>query len=77
MEIRYAFQELDKLPEGYKVPDDRTKPWGTAHAVLCAKDAVDGAPFAAINADDYYGKEAFKIIYNHLANAQDGEKADF
>ena len=77
VESRYAFQELDKLPEGYTVPADRTKPWGTAHAVLCAKDAVDGAPFAAINADDYYGKEAFKIIYNHLANAQDGEKADF
>ena len=77
VEIRYAYQELDKLPEGYTVPEDRTKPWGTAHAVLCAKEAVDGAPFAAINADDYYGKEAFQIIYNHLANAQDGEKADF
>ena len=52
MEIRYAYQELDKLPEGYTVPEGRTKPWGTSHAVLCAKEAVDGAPFAVINADD-------------------------
>ena len=77
VEIRYAYQELDKLPEGYAVHEGRTKPWGTSHAVLCAKEAVDGAPFAAINADDYYGKEAFKIIYDHLANAKDGDKADF
>ena len=52
VEIRYAYQELDKLPEGYSVPEGRTKPWGTSHAVLCAKEAVDGAPFAAINAED-------------------------
>ena len=77
VEIRYAYQELDKLPEGYTVPEGRTKPWGTSHAVLCAKEAIDGAPFAVINADDYYGKSAFKTIYNHLANAQDGEKFDY
>ena len=71
MEIRYAYQELDKLPEGYSVPEGRTKPWGTSHAVLCAKDAIDGAPFAVINADDYYGKSAFKTIYDQLATTQD------
>ena len=55
VEIRYAYQELDKLPEGFAIPEGRTKPWGTGHAVLCAKEAIDGAPFAVINADDYYG----------------------
>jgi len=74
LEIRYAYQEIDKLPEGFTVPEGRTKPWGTGHAVLCAKDAVDGAPFAVINADDYYGKEALKKIYTFLENAQDAEK---
>ncbi len=71
VEIRYAYQELHKLPQGYSVPEGRTKPWGTSHAVLCAKEAIDGAPFAVINADDYYGKEAFKTIYNALQSAQD------
>lgn len=77
MEIRYAYQELDKLPAGYGVPEGRVKPWGTSHAVLCGKDAIDGAPFAVINADDYYGKSAFKVIYNYLCGAADGEKADY
>ena len=77
LEIRYAFQELDRLPEGYSVPEGRTKPWGTGHAVLCAKDAVDGAPFAVINADDYYGKSAFRTIFNALSQAQDGAVYDF
>ena len=77
VEIRYAYQELDKLPAGYTVPADRTKPWGTSHAVLCAKEAIDGAPFAVINADDYYGKDAFKVIYNALSKAEDGEKFDY
>ena len=67
MEIRYAYQELHKLPEGYAVPEGRTKPWGTCHAVLCGKEAIDGAPFAVINADDYYGKAAFKEIYKYLS----------
>lgn len=74
LEIRYAYQEIDKLPEGFSVPEGRTKPWGTGHAVLCAAEAVDGAPFAAINADDYYGKTALQKIYTFLENAQDGEK---
>ena len=77
VEIRYAYQELDHLPAGYSVPEGRTKPWGTSHAVLCAKEAIDGAPFAVINADDYYGKSAFKTIYDHLATAEDGEKFNY
>ena len=77
IEIRYAYQELDMLPDGYSVPEGRTKPWGTCHAVLCAKAAVDGAPFAVINADDYYGKSAFQVIYNYLSTAKDGEKYDY
>ena len=71
MEIRYAYQELDKLPAGYAVPEGRVKPWGTGHAVYCAKDAIDGAPFAVINADDYYGKESFRKIYDHLTTHAD------
>jgi hypothetical protein len=74
VEIRYAYQEMDKLPAGFCVPEGRTKPWGTSHAVLCAKDEVDGAPFAVINADDYYGKEGYKVIYDFLANNADDEK---
>ena len=71
VEVRYAFQELDKLPAGYTAPADRTKPWGTAHAVMCAAEAIDGAPFAVINADDYYGKTAFKAIFNQLSATTD------
>jgi len=77
MEIRYAYQELDKLPEGYTVPADRTKPWGTSHAILCAREAIGGAPFAVVNADDYYGKDAYKVIYDFLANNADGEKYSY
>ena len=71
MQIRYAYQEIDKIPAGFTVPEGRTKPWGTCHAVLCAKDEIDGAPFAVINADDYYGKSAFREIYNFLCNTED------
>ena len=70
MEIRYAYQELDKLPEGYTVPECRKKPWGTCHAVLCAADVIGDAPFAVINADDYYGKSAFRVIYEALLNME-------
>lgn len=66
MEVRYAFQELNKLPEGYAVPEDRKKPWGTAHAILSAADVID-APFAVINADDYYGCDAYKVMYDYLS----------
>ncbi len=65
-DVRYVFQQLDMLPEGYRVPEGRVKPWGTGHAVLCAKDAVDG-PFAVINADDFYGPSAYQSLYDFLA----------
>lgn len=67
VEVAYAFQSLDKLPDGYSVPQGRTKPWGTGQAVLVAKDVVS-EPFAVINADDYYGKEAFANIHNFLVS---------
>jgi len=78
LEIRYAYQEMDKgLPEGIAVPEGRTKPWGTSHAVLCAAEAIGDAPFVAINSDDYYGKTAFKAVYDRLSKACDGEKYDY
>ena len=73
LEIRYAYQEMHKIPEGFSVPEDRIKPFGTSHAVLCATEEIDGAPFAVINADDYYGKDAFKVIYNYLCNAEEND----
>ncbi len=73
MEVAYVFQELSNLPEGYQVPEGRIKPWGTAHAVLSCIDEVDG-PFAVINADDYYGREAFRLIYDYLSTHTDDEK---
>ena len=77
IEIRYAYQELHKLPAGYSVPEGRTKPFGTSHAILCAKDVIGDAPFAVLNADDYYGKSAFKVVYDYLCQAQDKKKYDF
>ena len=68
--VKYVFQEIDKLPEGYSVPEGRKKPWGTAHALLCCRGVVD-APFAVINADDYYGVHAFEKIYNYLKSIKD------
>ncbi len=70
MEVAYAFQKLDDLPEGFSVPEGRVKPWGTSHAVLAARDLIDG-PFAVINADDYYGREAFQQIYDYLSTHED------
>ena len=61
--VEYVYQSLDKLPEGFSVPDGRVKPWGTCHAVLMAKDVIH-EPFAAINADDFYGKEAYEVLPN-------------
>lgn len=69
MNVIYVYQDLKDLPEGFACPDGRTKPWGTGHAVLCCKDVLDG-PFAVINADDYYGKEAFRLIYDYLVREQ-------
>ncbi len=77
MEIRYAYQEITKLPEGFAPPADRVKPWGTSHAILCAKEAIDGAPFAAINADDYYGRSAFQTIFDYLTHNADDDKLNF
>ncbi len=73
IEVAYVYQELDKIPQGYTVPEGRVKPWGTGHAILCCKDVIDG-PFAVLNADDYYGETAFKLIYDYLINKQDDEK---
>ena len=70
MEIRYAFQELSMLPEGYTVPEGRTKPWGTTHAVLCAAEVIGDAPFVVLNADDYYGAAAFRAAYDTLSCAE-------
>ena len=73
MEVAYVYQELSNIPEGFAVPEGRVKPWGTAHAVLSCIDEVDG-PFAVINADDYYGQEAFQLIYDYLASHEDDER---
>lgn len=67
-DVKYVYQELDKLPDGYCVPEGRVKPWGTAHALLCCKDVIDG-PFAVINSDDYYGPDAYKKLYGHLTGS--------
>ena len=71
MQVDYAYQTTDRIPEGFAIPEGRVKPWGTGHAVLCAAQAVDGAPFCAINADDYYGREAFQLCYDHLSSLRD------
>ncbi|MCI8950365.1 MAG: nucleotidyltransferase [Lachnospiraceae bacterium] len=73
VETAYVYQELDVLPEGYECPKDRVKPWGTGHAVLCCEKEINGAPFAVINADDYYGKSAFKAIYDQLSYMTDSD----
>ncbi len=73
IEVAYAYQDLHNLPEGYEVPEGRVKPWGTAHAVLSAIDVIDG-PFAVINADDYYGRDAFHKIYQFLTHSEDDDK---
>ena len=77
MEIRYAYQEIDKIPAGCAVPECRKKPWGTGHAVLCAAEVIGNAPFAVINSDDYYGKSAFKSIYEALCKAKDTDVYDY
>ena len=70
IDVKYAYQELTDLPEGYTVPEGRVKPFGTAHAILAARKVVDG-PFAVVNADDYYGPEGFKAIYDYLSTTPD------
>ena len=73
VDLRYAYQTLDRLPEGFSVPEDRTKPWGTAHAAMCALDQVEG-PFAVINADDFYGRGALAAAGTFLAVAGDPDE---
>ena len=76
LQVDYAFQELDDLPAGFAVPAGRTKPWGTAHAVLAARRLIDG-PFAVINADDYYGREAFEKLYQALSTRSDDDRYEY
>ena len=71
IEVDYAYQELDKIPEGYTIPEGRVKPWGTGHAVMCCKGVVDTA-FAVINADDFYGRDAFQKLHNFLISEHEG-----
>lgn len=73
IQVEYVFQDLHNLPEGYQVPEGRVKPWGTGHAILSCLGTVD-APFAVINADDYYGSHAFQMIYDYLTTHEDDEK---
>lgn len=77
IDVDYAFQELDDLPEGFTCPKDRTKPWGTGQALLSVRGLVN-EPFIVINADDYYGKEGFKVVYDYMKNhmKENGEKLD-
>ena len=76
LETEIVFQKLEDLPAGYAVPQGRQKPWGTAHAVLAARGAVRG-PFAVINADDYYGPQAFRESYQYLSSHPDGERYEY
>lgn len=70
VKVEYAFQSIDDLPEGYFVPEGRTKPWGTAQAMLAARNVID-EPFAVINADDFYGRSAYGLLAKHLSAAKD------
>ena len=72
--VEYVFQELDNLPDGYKLPENRVKPWGTAHAILCAKDVINES-FAIINADDFYGNDAYRVISNFMDKSEGNDFA--
>ena len=76
IKVEYAFQDLNDLPEGFTVPEGRVKPWGTAHALLACDGMLDG-PFAVINADDFYGREAYQVIADFLNKGQDGDKGKY
>lgn len=76
LNVRYAFQDINDVPAGFDIPEDRVKPWGTGHAVMSVRDIVDG-PFVVINADDYYGASAFQSIYDYLSSAEDGDKYNY
>ena len=72
-DVKYVFQELDILPEGYSVPDGRVKPWGTGHAVMCCRDYIDG-PLAVLNADDFYGPSAYGYLYEFLTSGKESNE---
>jgi hypothetical protein len=76
MEVEYAFQDLNDVPEGFVIPEGRVKPWGTAHAIYCARNIING-PFAVINSDDYYGVDAFQVMYDFLTTHEDDNKHRF
>jgi len=76
IKVEYVFQDLLNVPEWFLVPEGREKPWGTAHAILSCKDVIDG-PFAVINADDFYGRQAFEVVADFLKNNQDDDKYRF
>ena len=76
MEIEYAYQKLDDIPEGAEIPEGREKPWGTGHAIYACRELIDG-PFAVINADDYYGPQGFVDIYEYLTSHEDDDKMKF
>lgn len=71
--VSYVFQDLDRLPAGFSVPEGRVKPWGTGHAIACCQGVVDG-PFAVINADDFYGRGAFSAVYDYLSTNTDDSR---
>ena len=77
IEVRYAFQDINDIPAGYSVPEGRVKPWGTAHALLCAKEAVDGDNFAVINSDDFYGRDSYEKIAAFLKTAKNDGKQHY
>ncbi len=76
IQVEYVFQDLADLPEGYALPEERKKPWGTGHAVRACRSVIDG-PFAVINADDYYGVHAFQMIYDFITSHEDQEKYQY
>lgn len=76
MPLEYVFQKMEDLPDGYSVPENRVKPWGTAHAILAAKDLIDGN-FVVINADDFYGRDAYFVVSKFLDELEDNNSANY
>ena len=76
IKVQYAFQQLDDLPDGFKVPEGREKPWGTAHAIYAARDLIVD-DFIIINGDDFYGKETYEVAYNYLASLPKGSEGKY
>lgn len=74
IKVEYVFQELENLPEGFELPENRVKPWGTGHAILSAKDVIN-EPFAIINADDFYGNDAYRVISEFMEKSESNEFA--